>query len=209
MKDEELALLEFRTTPISGMQKSPVQLFMSWRLRSALPMTVTMLQPHVSADIKEKLTCRQATQKKHYDNTSKNLPTLQPNDVVRYQGKQSWEPAVVLSHHPAPRSYNIKTPDGTLLRRNRRHLKRVNETPPAVTTTFDEPFTIEDSEPAVTNEMPLVPPPPVRAPPSNERRTRIGRIVQLPARFCDDNNWCIMHTLVELLYPFNCISFYF
>ena len=106
--------------------------------------------------------------------TSKNLPTLQPNE---YLGKQSWEPAVVLSHHPAPRSYNIKTADGTLLRHNRQHLKRVNETPPAVTTTFDEPFTIEDSVPAVTNEMPQVATPPVRAPPSNERRTRSGRIV--------------------------------
>ena len=115
------------------MQESSAQLLMSRRLRSTLPMTVSMLQPHVSADIKEKLTRRQATQKKHYDKTSKNLPTLQPNDVVWYQ---SWEPAVVLGHHPTSRSYNIRTADGTLLRHNRRHLKKVNETSPAVTTTL-------------------------------------------------------------------------
>ena len=119
MKDEQLALPEFRNTPISGLQESPAQLLMSRRLRSTLPMTVPLLQPHVSTNVKGKLKQRQSTQKKHYDQTAKNLPPLQPDDVVRYQGKQSWEPAVVLNHYPASRLYNIKTADGTLLRRNR------------------------------------------------------------------------------------------
>jgi len=144
---------------------------MSRRLRSTLPMTVPMLQPHVNTDIKDKLKHRQATQ---YDKTTRNLPTLQPNDIVRYRGKQSWEPAMVLSHHPAPRSYNIRTADGTMLRRNRRHLKKTNENFPDVTTTFNESFTIEDSAPAVNNQMPPIEPPPIRVPSSNERRTRSG-----------------------------------
>ena len=186
MKDEQLALLEFRNTPITGLQESPTQLLMSRRLRSTLPMTVPMLQPHVSANTKSKLKLRQNTQKKHYDKTAKNLPTLQPDDVVRYQGKQSWEPAVVLSHHPAPRSYNIKTADGTLLRRNRRHLKKTIQNPPDVTTNLDDSFTIEDSAPAVNNQMPHPEQPPARVPTCNEKRTRSGRIVRPPARFCDD-----------------------
>ena len=159
---------------------------MSRRLRSTLPMTVPLLQPHVSTNVKDKLKQRQSTQKKHYDKTAKNLPPLQPDDVVQYQGKQSWEPAVVLNHYPAPRSYNIKTADGTLLRRNRRHLKKTNEKPPNVTTDLDESFTIEDSAPAVSNQMPPVEPPMARAPPSNEVRTRSGRMVRPPARFPDD-----------------------
>ena len=186
MKDEQLALLEFRNTPITGLQESPAQLLMSRRLRSTLPMTVPMLQPHVSANTKSKLKLRQNTQKKHYDKTAKNLPTLQPDDVVRYQGKQSWEPAVVLSHHPAPRSYNIKTADETLLRRNRRHLKKTIENPPDVTTNLDDSFTIEDSAPAVNNQMPHPEQPSARVPTCNEKRTRSGRIVRPPARFCDD-----------------------
>ena len=52
---------------------------------------------------------KQNTQKRYYDKTAKNLPTLQPNDIVWYQGKHSWEPAVVLNSHPAPRSYTITT----------------------------------------------------------------------------------------------------
>ena len=106
-------------------------------------MTVPMLQPHVSIDIKEKLNHRQATQRKHYDKAAKNLSILQPNDVVQYQGKQSWEPAVVLGHHHASRLYNIRTAGGTLLRCNRQHLKKVNENPLAMTTTFDKSYPIE------------------------------------------------------------------
>ena len=76
MKDEQLALPEFRNTPISGLQESPAQLLMSRRLRSTLPMTVPwpLLQLHVSANVKGKLKQRQSTQKKHYDKTAKNLP---------------------------------------------------------------------------------------------------------------------------------------
>jgi len=111
---------------------------------------------------------------------------LKPDDVIRYQGKQSWEPAVVLSHHPDPRSYNIKTADGTLLRRNRRHLKKTNKNPPDVTNSLDDSFTVEDSAPANNNLLPPVEPPPVRVPVSNEKRTRSGRIVRSPARFRDN-----------------------
>ena len=44
MKDEQLALLEFRNTPISGLQESPAQLLMSRRLRSTLPTATATCQ---------------------------------------------------------------------------------------------------------------------------------------------------------------------
>jgi len=61
MKDEQLALLEFRNTPMSGLQESSAQLLMSRRLHSTLTMTVSMLQPHVNPGIKDKFKSRQAT----------------------------------------------------------------------------------------------------------------------------------------------------
>ena len=149
-------------------------------------MTVPLLQPHVSANVKGKLKQIQSTQKKHYDKTAKNLPPLQPDNVVQYQDKQSWEPAMVLNHYPAPQLYNIRTANGILLRHNRRHLKKTNERPPNVTTNLDDLFTTEDSAPAVSYQMLPVEPSMARAPPSNEVRTRNGRIVQPPARFRDD-----------------------
>ena len=154
MKDEQLALLEFRNTPITGLQESPAQLLMSRRLRSTLPMTASMLQPYINENVKQKLKHRQTTQKRHYDKTTKKLPTLQPNDTVRYQCKQSWEPAVVLNRHPAPRSYTITTAEGTVLRRNRRQLKQTQEDPPNVTTTIDDSFSNDDSASAANNQMP-------------------------------------------------------
>ena len=112
MKDEQLALLEFRNTPISGLQESPAQLLMSQRLRLTLPMTTPMLEPQINVNVKEKLKHRQTTQKKHYDKTVKILPTLQPNDTVRYQGKHSWEPAVVLYSTKVSRdkTFTVRSP---------------------------------------------------------------------------------------------------
>jgi len=56
----ELALLEYRNTPISGMDLSPLQLLMSRRLRSNLPMTESLLTPEVDKDAK-KTTRKEAT----------------------------------------------------------------------------------------------------------------------------------------------------
>ena len=98
---------------------------MSRRLRSNLPMTATMLKPHISKGAKAILEQRQARQKHWYDRTAKPLSKLRPNDVVRYPENKSWEPAVVVGKHTSPCSYHIKTAQGTSLRRNRRHLKRL------------------------------------------------------------------------------------
>ena len=65
-KDEELALLEFRNIPITGLDASPAQL-MSRCLRSSLPMAVTLLQLSISEGIREKLKQRQQQQKCIYD----------------------------------------------------------------------------------------------------------------------------------------------
>ena len=51
----DLTLLEYRNTPISGMELSPSQLLMSRRLRSNLPMTAPLLMPTVSKDAREQL----------------------------------------------------------------------------------------------------------------------------------------------------------
>ena len=120
-KAEELALLEFRNTPITGLNESPAQLLMSRRLRLSLPMTDAMLQPSISEEVKRKLEQRQQRQKRFYDRGTKPLSSLQPNEVVRYQTGKMWKPAIVINKHPNPRSYNIQTPQGTVLRRNRRH----------------------------------------------------------------------------------------
>ena len=159
-KDEMIALLKLRNTPITGLQESPAQLLMSRRLRSNLPMTATMLKPHISKGPKAILEQRQARQKHWYDRTAKPLSKLRPNDVVRYPGNKSWEPAVVVGKHTSPRSYHIKTAQGTSLRRNRSHLKKTIEPPPppSVTTFIDDDIetTVPNSPPPLVNPQPVV-----------------------------------------------------
>ena len=49
----DIALLEYRNTPISGMDLSPSQLLMSRRLRSSLPMTETLLLSQINETAKK------------------------------------------------------------------------------------------------------------------------------------------------------------
>ena len=177
-----MALLELRNTPITGIEESPAQLLMNRRLRSSLPMTGAMLEPDVPQNVRTKLCQRQKQQKGTYDKSAKTLCDLKPGDVVRYKKGRLWKPAEVIGKNPNPRSYDIRTETGTILRRNRRHLRKTREDPPVTAPILDD-FSDDDLGSPATNELPVVQEPVQHT----ERRTRSGRIVRLPLRFRDDN----------------------
>ena len=52
---EQLALLEFRNSPVAEMNKSPAQLLMGRRLQSTLPMLPSLLEQNANKEVKEKL----------------------------------------------------------------------------------------------------------------------------------------------------------
>jgi hypothetical protein len=62
-----------------------------------------------------------------YDRHARNLPSLRPNDVIRVNHNGEWRSGVVLNKHTAPRSFIIKTTQGSVLRRNRRDLVHTGE----------------------------------------------------------------------------------
>ena len=76
-KDAEMSLLEFQNTPITGLDQPPAQLLMSRRLRSSLPMTITMFQPSIHEGTRERLKQRPQHQKCAYDRGAKPLASLQ------------------------------------------------------------------------------------------------------------------------------------
>ena len=117
-------LLEYRNTPISGMDLSPAQLLTSRQLRSNLPMTTPLLCPQVNENSQDDLRVRQQKQEQYYNRSARPLPPLSQGDVVRYKIGSKWRPGVVVSKHTAPRSCNIQTTNGNILHRNWRHLKR-------------------------------------------------------------------------------------
>ena len=119
-RDPYLALLEYRNTPITGIDYSPAQMSMSRMLRSKLPARSSLLAPQ-TVDGRRQLQQRQLTHKHYYDVGSKQLSELQPGSVVRVRQHDVWEPAVVVRKDGHPRSYIISR-DGREYRRNRRHL---------------------------------------------------------------------------------------
>lgn len=127
-KDPYLGLLEYRNTPVDNIG-SPAQMLMGRRLRSVLPTTTKQLRPRTvkSSTVQAKLRLKQKRQRRYYDDGAKQLPPLNKGETIRVQQQGMWKPAVVESYAETPRSYNVQTPDGSIYRRNRRHLLQTNE----------------------------------------------------------------------------------
>ena len=182
-RDPYLALLEYRNTPVSGLQYTPSQMLMSRLLRSKLPTKQTLLQPKV-VDAHKDLKHRQRRQKSYYDKGTSPLPQLNPGDVVRVQRGKVWEPAVVKASHVQPRSYLVQSQHGQL-RRNRRHLIKTNELP-ALFVPADQLLTATSVGAPHEREVPAAPPEPVDTQTTqmtHDRVTRSGRIVKTLVRY--------------------------
>ena len=124
--DPYIALLQYRTSPISGLSYSPAQLLFGRALRTKLPAVAANLEPSWISPRPE-LVLRQQHQKELYDQHARELPELQPGDIVRVRHNEQWVPGVVQSKHSAPRSYVVGTSAGSVLRRNRRDLLKTRE----------------------------------------------------------------------------------
>ena len=104
---------------------SLAQLLMNRRLRTDLPTTHNQLRPQLTdhrhaVKVMEE---RKLKQKQYYDRSTRSLKPLHKDDSVRLYQKGKWKPAVVISPtENTSRSYRVQTPNGSTLRRNRRHL---------------------------------------------------------------------------------------
>ena len=196
-RDPYLALLEYRNTPITGIEYSPAQMSMSRMLRSKLPAISSLLAPQ-TVDGRRQLQQRQLTHKHYYDVGSKQLSELQPGSVVRVRQHDVWEPAVVVRKEGHPRSYIISR-DGREYRINRRHLLETSEKRPDVAPSVDVPADTsplhdraESEQQCVDAQASAQPPteqPPTPPPPAVEtpvvRTTARGRVIKTPLRFAE------------------------
>ena len=111
-----------------------------------------------------------------------------PGDSVRYRVNKVWKPATVIKRHESPRSYYIQTNHGTAIRRNRYHLKWINEAVAPTRDSIDDECSVDTSD---NQPSPQVPPPPELSQPDeplqpDERRSRYGRIIRPPIRYQTD-----------------------
>ena len=128
-RDPYKALLDFRNTPIAGLNSSPAQLLMSRRLKSNLPTHSNLLQPNVVLGAKSALQERQMKQESYYNRGTKPLPDITPGETVRLKQGKVWQPVVVSERHRNPRSHVVQSGDGQMYRRNRQHLQKTREPP--------------------------------------------------------------------------------
>ena len=181
--DPYLAILEYRNTPIEGINLSPTQMLMGRRARTQLPVHEKLLNPQYDGvKVQNALKEKQHTQKYYYDRGAKPLQQLNPDDQIRVRNENKWEPATVESKAKTPRSYVIRTERGQKLRRNRRHLMKTTEN------CSDEPEIFYDCQQEVSNNnnsssdeqsSNTVPQD------DSKKYTSSGREVKLPKRFED------------------------
>ena len=123
-------VLEYRNTPTSDTLGSPALRLMGGKTKSIIPITEELLKPQTVDPkiVQHELKQNKLKQKFYYDMHSKSLSKLQVGDNVLMQTKGKWRSAKVISvRQETACSYDIITPDRQTYRRNRSHLKKVNE----------------------------------------------------------------------------------
>ena len=100
------------------------------RTRTLIPTTSELLKPKIVEDVQGKLLKTKQLQAKHYNISAKELPPpLRKGEIVRVKPTDRsgrWFKARV-EHQVDVRSYKVRTEDGKIFRRNRRHLRNSKE----------------------------------------------------------------------------------
>ena len=96
--DPYLAILNYRNTPIDGLDASPAQMLMHRRTRTTLPTASKLLKPKVVPNVHENLKRKQETQKRYFDRGTKQLPLLKQGEKVKMRlPNKTWKDATVVT----------------------------------------------------------------------------------------------------------------
>lgn len=123
----DLALLDYRSTPIPGLGLSPAEMLMSRKLRTKLPIHERKLKQVTPCNVpkllkeKQKRMISVSCPRKELD--------LRKGDNVVYRHNNKWEPGRVLGQHDTPRSYWLRNEDNNIIRRNTTHLRKSLNSP--------------------------------------------------------------------------------
>uniref|UniRef100_A0A1A8EMF6 Gypsy retrotransposon integrase-like protein 1 n=1 Tax=Nothobranchius korthausae TaxID=1143690 RepID=A0A1A8EMF6_9TELE len=130
--DPHLALMCYRATPSTATGVSPAKIMTGRHIRTTLPMLRDKMRSKSEnkQDILQKDTQTKASYRYFHDrhHSARPLPELLPGQHVRVKldGEKEWKTSArVLSKCDEPRSYIVKMDNGTVTRRNRRHLQPV------------------------------------------------------------------------------------
>ena len=146
--DMKQGLLAIRNTPLAC-GASPAELLMNRRLNDNLPRLPTSTNTIQSPT--RNLMAERTTQKRYHDkNVSTKLirETFRPNQRVALQdpSTKEWTLRGQIIEEVAPRSYEVMLANGTVLRRNRCHIRKLHST-----------RSNNDSSPTQVPQEPIVP----------------------------------------------------
>jgi len=116
-EDPYLAVLNYRASPLEN-GLSPAEMLMNRKLQTKLP----SVKYHKVQSTRNSANERQ---EKHYNRTAKPLSPLAQEEVVRVRCDGQWGPLAKVVKETTPRSYEVLTEHGKIMRRNRRHLLKV------------------------------------------------------------------------------------
>ena len=178
--DMELALLEYRNTPIAGLSLSPCQILFNRRTRTKLPIHSNLLKPQISKDTLTKVEINQKRYKYYHDRHVKVRDEFREGQNVLIKKEKIWEPGKVLNKSKTPRSYIVLDEQGQQLRRNEIHLKPTeteyvqqpkvdNDNVIVDRTPLDQTYVNTNVEPTSTENC--------------DYKTRYGRTVKIPDRY--------------------------
>ncbi|XP_062584093.1 uncharacterized protein K02A2.6-like [Saccostrea cucullata] len=154
-----IALMAYRSTPISTTGASPAELIMGRRIRTVVPVKPSSLAPKWPDldQVRRQDAQTKETSKYHYDNRYgvRKLHPLGPGDQVRIKTdkeKQWTDSGTITSTNYKIRSYLVETDHG-ILRRNRRHLQHTGYVNTELPHTNNELLSESDDEGITNFEM--------------------------------------------------------
>ena len=122
--DPYLAMLVYRSTPLTSKIPSPAELLNGRKYRTMLPMRP---QRHgTDENYRDEMILEKTRTAERYDRHAKDLDELTKNQKVLVQldpRKNVWDRATVTNFNSSPRSYDLTTEDGRCYTRNRRYIR--------------------------------------------------------------------------------------
>lgn len=126
----EIALLEYRNTPVAGLKYTPAEILFGRKTRTKIPISNELLKPFTTINIRDQLVRNSLKNKNYYDRTSKlNRVDFVPGDNVVYRKGKTWEKARIVQQHTSPRSFLIHNEQDNIIRRNQFHLRKSQNSP--------------------------------------------------------------------------------
>lgn len=125
------SILEYRNSPLEGVNLSPAQLMFNRRLRTRIPVCKELLKPELydSDMIKKAIDSNKVKQEYYYNKTAKerDFEKIRSAKEVYVFFNNSWQKGINSGEADTPRSLKVKLPNGSIIKRNTKWLKVVEE----------------------------------------------------------------------------------